>query len=233
MFSFFKKKPAPASSTPPAANDTSAQMRELLFGDLPLERWTGDSTGAPWSEFARAQTLLQNGDKTGATAVLQGIVQMSDVESRHTLQAWHFLRELGVQPPPEIAKQVLGVVIEVGMDKGLDVLAAYRDHQARYWNWSGAGVVWEHPDGRFDPAIDELLTTGQQVASIIGPWDKARPAPVTKDKARMNFLTPSGLHFGEGTFSVMMRDPLAAPIINNGAELMKQMTDMALGPETK
>ena len=220
MLSWFKKQPSPSAPV-------SVTMRELLFGDLPLERWTGDGQNVPWNKFARVQTLLGKGDRVAAIAVLQEIVDTTDVESRHTLQAWHFLRELEVRPPPAIAKQVLGVVVEVALPEGLDVLAAYRDHQARYWNWSGAGVVWEHPDIRLDGLIDAVLDAGQSVVARIGPWERERPAPVTGDSARLNFLTPSGLHFGEGPMSDLMRDSLAAPFIQTATQLMIKMTELA------
>ncbi len=219
MFSWFKKQ------TPPSA-PVAVQMRDLLFGDLPLERWTGDGQNSPWNKFARVQNLLQTGDNTAAIEGLQSIAQLPAIESRHTLQAWHFLRGLGVQPPPEIAKQVLGVVVEVGLDQGLDVLAAYHDHNARYWNWSGAGVVWERPDARLDAQIDAVLEAGKRVVDQIGPWDKARPMAVTRDNVRINFLTPSGLHFGEGRMSLFMQDPLAAPFFQQATLLMKQLTEL-------
>ncbi|BCM90190.1 hypothetical protein IAD21_02041 [Abditibacteriota bacterium] len=216
MFSWFKKQSPPSAPVSPT-------MRDLLFGDLPLERWTGDGQSAPWNEFARAQSLLQRGEQAGAIAIFEGIARLTDVEVRHTLQAWHFLRELGVQPPPDIAKQVLGVVVEVGLTEGLDVLAAYRDHHARYWNWSGKGVVWENPDNRLDASIDSLLKAAENGVAHIGPGDKERPAAVTTDRARINFLTPSGLHFGEAPFSALAQEPLAAPVINAATRLMQQM----------
>lgn len=61
------------------------------------------------------------------------------------------------------------------MPEGLDLLAAYSDHSARYYNYSGAGVVWEHPDTSLDSPIDELLAAARQVVEMIGPWQGARP----------------------------------------------------------
>ena len=47
--------------------------------------------------------------------------------------------------PPEKAQDVLGVVVEVAMEKGLDLVAGYADHHARY-NYSGAAIVWERTE---------------------------------------------------------------------------------------
>jgi hypothetical protein len=139
------------------------------------------------------------------------------------LQAWHFLRHNGQQPPPEVAKQVLGVVIEVGMPNGLDLLAAYPDHFARYYNFSGAGVIWEHPDGSLDSAIDQLLAASKVIVDKIGPWDQPRPIPPPRDQARLNFLTPSGLHFGQAPMAVLARDPMAGRVLQLATVLMQAL----------
>jgi hypothetical protein len=85
---------------------------------------------------------------------------------------------LGVPPVQDIAKNVFGVVVEVGMKNGPDLVAGYADHHARYYNYSGVAVIWERPDGSLDAPIDELLRVGSAVAQIIGPWQETRhPAP--------------------------------------------------------
>ena len=229
MFSLLKNLLAPKESAPaPTSAPVAGDMRDVLFGDLPLVRWTGDGQDEPWSQFARVQTLLRAGDKIGAIAVLRDVAGADGLEARHTLQAWHFLRELGEKPDAPLAKEVLGVVVEVGLPEGLDVLAAYRDHSARYWNWSGKGVVWERPDARMDASIDALLQAGATVVAHIGPWEGARPAAVVAPMARLNFLTPSGLHFGQAAMNDLMRDPLAAPAFEAAAGLMQQLTALAV-----
>ncbi len=65
------------------------------------------------------------------------------LESRHYLQAWHFLRAAGIQPPEQWAQFVLGVVVEVGMPGGADLVAAYADGSARFYSHAGGGVVWD------------------------------------------------------------------------------------------
>jgi len=107
------------------------------------------------------------------------------------------------------------------MPEGLDLLTAYPDHSARYYNYSGAGVVWEHPDTSLDAQIDQLLAAAKQVVEMIGPWKQARPAPPPKGQARMSFLTPSGLHFGQGAMDVLSQDPLGGRVIQLATVLMR------------
>jgi hypothetical protein len=208
-----------------------AGLRETLFGDLPLENWSkpGAALGAeePWASFARARELLQS-DRTAAIESLRSIANTAGLEPRHHLQAWHVLRELGVKPAQDLGKQVLGVVVEVPVGGGPDVLAAYADHSARYLNHAGGAVIWERPDDRLDALIDGLLAASSSLVQRIGPWDGPRPPPPRKEHARLNFLTPSGLHFGEGPFGALAGDPMGAPVINAATLLMKELVEIGL-----
>jgi len=109
------------------------------------------------------------------------------------------------------------------MDRGLDLVAAYADHHARYYNFSGAGVVWERPNDSFDKPIDDLLRAGSIAVKRIGPWEKDRLAPPPKSQARVNILTPSGLHFGQGPLNVLSKDAIGGRIIGLAFQLMQLM----------
>jgi len=218
LFSLFKKKPEPAPA--PA-------VREVLFGDVPVLDWPrADSpvrTQGPWVLFAAAQAAYQRHDTAAATASLQQVLALPDLEPRHHLQAWHFLRMLGVQPSPTEAKRVLGVVVEVALPEGLDLVAAYPNNSARYYNYSGAGVVWEQDVDLEGGPIQALLAAAQPVAAAIGPWLEARPAAPPTGMVRLNILTPSGLHFGQGDMNVLFQEPLAAPVLARAQALMQAL----------
>lgn len=118
-----------------------------LFGDMPLDQWCKDtSLGEPCTDFAEARDQVTRGDSAAAILALRRVLSQPALPSRHYAQAWHFLRGLGVHPHPTEARTILGVVVKVGLPEGLDLLAAYGDLSAQYYNHSGAGVVWEHPD---------------------------------------------------------------------------------------
>lgn len=172
----FKKKPAPI------------HIRETLFGDMALDQWPREGAVTdifPWTEFVSARSHLAAKRHNDAIACWHRVLQSPGLEPRQYLQAWHFLRLQGQLPLPEMALQIFGVVVEVGMQGGIDLLAAYSDHSARYYNYSGAGVVWEHPDPSLDSEIDQLLDASRQVVERIGPWEKPRPAPPPRDQARV------------------------------------------------
>ncbi|WP_210513666.1 hypothetical protein [Hymenobacter terricola] len=224
LFSLFNKKPA--APEPPA-------IRELLFGDVPVLEWPKPAAPGradmPWALFAAAQEAYQRSDTATAIAALQQVLAAPNLESRQYLQAWQFLRLLGVAPPAAEAKRVLGVVLEVALPQGLDLVAAYADNSARYFNHSGAGVVW---DGGHDLAggpIQALLAAAQPVANAVGPWLEARrPAPPT-GQARINMLTPSGLHFGQAPFETLFQDPMGGPVLARGQDLMQALIDFQAG----
>ncbi len=158
-------------------------------------------------------------------ATWKSIAADASLEPRHALQAWHFLRQHGQQPDETEAKLILGVVLEVALHEGLDLLAAYPDHSARYYNFSGKGVVWEHPDDSLDERIDDLLLASADIVQRIGPHDGGRPGVPPEGHVRLNFLTPSGLHFGQAPMSTLAADPMGGPILQRGAELMQAMIE--------
>jgi hypothetical protein len=152
---------------------------------------------------------------------------MDGLESRIYLQAWHFLRQLKVEPPEQIAQHLYGVVVEVGLDTGLEVVAAYTDLSARYLNYTGSVIIWEPMEGEIEAAIHALLDAARSVVPKIGPWEgERRPAP-PKGHGRISMLTPSGIHFGEGRMDVLAADPMGGPMIAAATNLLTALVDFA------
>lgn len=225
MFNFLKNlfsKPPPPSHI--------LEMRETLFGDMPWEMFpppggAGDPADPanPWPYFVRARDFAQERNNQAAIVELRSILTLADLESRVILQAWHFLRSLGVMPEGDEAKRVYGVVIEYAFGNSFDLLAAYADHRARYWNHGGAGIIWETDDPGIDADIDKLIAAGQNLAQMIGPWEGPRRGPVAGNILRVNLLTPIGLHFGEGPAGIVSRDRMAAPTFTAATKLMMDL----------
>jgi len=106
------------------------------------------------------------------------------------------------------------------MPKGVDLVAAYADYRARYYNYSSAAVIWELPNASLNQRIDDLLRAGAIAVQAIGLWEGTRPAAPTNGIARINLLTPSGLHVGEGPMDALAKDRLGGPVINAALQLM-------------
>ncbi|MCY1059632.1 hypothetical protein [Nannocystis sp. SCPEA4] len=192
---------------------------------MPVEAWPSDPTalGSPWSSFVRAREALAAGRRAEAIGIWREIADTPGLESRHHAQAWHFLRAQGVHPPGERSKVLLGVVIEVGLDGGLDLLAAYPDCTARYYNFSGAGVVWERPDDSLDSPIDALLAGGRRILEAVGVWEGPRPPAPPTGQVRIDLVSPAGLHFGQAPYQALAADPLAQPTMRAALALMQAL----------
>lgn len=208
--------------------DPNAAIRETLFGDMPWEAWgREDQLTEPWVSFTKARIAAASGLTEEAKALLHAVLAQPQLESRHCIQAWTFLRQIGDSPSAGWAKHVLGVVVEVAMKSGTDLLAAYEDSKARYFNFSGAAVIWERPDDSCDAQIKSLLAAGQAVADRIGPWNEPRRSVPPAGTARLNMLTPSGLHIGEAPQSVLASDGMAGPVLTAATALMQQLIQKA------
>lgn len=201
-------------------------VRELLFGDVPLRNWASGGGGRPWDLFAQAADFHDEGDIAGARAALREVLALEGLESRHYLQAWDVLRAVGDQPPDDEVKRLCGVVIDMPVRGGWDTLAGYEHGGCRYLNLSGAGVVWDAEDARIGALLDRLLAQGRQVVAMIGPWSGPRP-PLTAGHLRLSFLCPSGLHLGQGPVDALTANPIAGSFLSAGVDLLHALTSMA------
>ena len=74
-----------------------------------------------------------------------------------------------------------------------------------------------------DAHIGALLDASKAVLDRIGPWTQARLPPPPPDHIRLNFLAPSGLHFGQAPFAVFEQDALAGPVVRAATGLLQAM----------
>ncbi len=206
-------------------------LRDTLFADESLETAAGYAAGQAnpsiWSHFASAHQAILQSSPDAAIQELNRLLEVSGLETRVYLQAWSCLRELGQFPSAAAASEIRGVVVEVAFEQGLDLLAAYTDHAARYYNYSGAGIIWDVPDLRISGIIDQLLAAGQGIISRIGLWDKPRPPAPQNGMARLNLLTYGGLYFGQGEYQLLARDPLGGPLLRSAIALMQALIDQS------
>jgi hypothetical protein len=205
----------------------SVDIREVLFGDKPLEKVAsyaqGQPEGNPWSSFMEASERVSSGDIPGAVVALQNILKTKGLEVRIYLQAWDCLRTLGQFPAGDQAHEIQGVVVEVALERGLDIIAAYADGSARYFNYSGAAIVWDVQDIEIDRLVTELLAVGQGLVDISELWDGPRPPAPPIGAVRINALTFGGLHFGQGSFRAISQDGLGGLALRGAFDLMQAL----------
>ena len=230
MFSLFGKKDKKKVELPPSGTHPMLyDLRETLYTRASLDpflaRLKEDSKSRfPWSNFFEANEAIRAGDNARAIPLLKQIVEKQGLNTRIYLQAWHTLRSLDEWPSESQRGYLQGVVVENHMDHGLDIVAAYRDYTARYWNYSGTGVVWEARDREIDQLIVDLLAVGDAIMKQIGLGQHETPPVPEKGYLRIYLMAYDGSCFGHGLFEQLSRDKMGNAAIGAAINLMNGLT---------
>ncbi len=208
IFNIFSKKPVQ-----PYRNDGLNKVYELLFCDN-IARYRQDPrpTGYPWA------VLLE---EASTPDQLQAVAADKTLEARQRLLAYHRLAASGSFIDH---REILGVVVEVGLPGGLDVLAAFSEGGARYLNQAEKLLVWETQTLESRQLLDQLFAASLTVVNQIGKWDQPRRPFPPNGRVRLTFLVSDGLYFGEGPFEVLQADPMGGPVIAAATQLMAYLT---------
>jgi hypothetical protein len=204
-------------------------FRKFLYGDCDMAEWPGEDVAGddePWVSFVRAREAYQRGATEEAEARWRAIADRPGEESRTTLQAWHFLRSIGVGPPDAEAKRVLGAIAEVAVGSGHDVLAVYADGSVRYLNAVRGGVVIDAPIEAVTAPAQDLLGIGQALAEVLEPWEGRSP-DLARGHTRILMLTPSGPHFGQGPSQALQADEAAGAFLSAAMAVLTAVAGLA------
>lgn len=210
LFDLFSKKQTSAPPRP-YRNEGLNKIYELLFCDN-IALYTPQDI-YPWDILFAQPT---NADR------LQTLATDRSQEARARALAYHLLK---AEKVPITVKELLGVIIEVSLPGGLDVLAAFSDGSARYINYAEKMVVWENRTEESHALIASLFNHSVIVVDRIGPWDQDRRPFPTGGMVRLSFLVSNGLYFGEGPFDFMAKDAMAGPVIQAATQLMVFLTN--------
>ena len=204
---------AVSAAAPPYSpySDASANgIYNLLFCDAAADfRQKSGETTAHWQSVLEAEPA----DLTALRALADNDRQ----DGRVRYLAYSRLRQLG---EPVIAKRLLGVIVEVPLPDGLDVLAAYSEGSVRYINQTGKLAFYERVES-LTPLVQRLVADSSQVVARIGPTDQPRRPPPHGESVRITFLVSDGYYFGEGNMKSMQQDALAGPVIQRAVELLQ------------
>ena len=181
---------------PAREDDLSLAISAIQSGQMEeAEAWlTGEISRYPWVLMAAAYVKIRMNEPAEAGRLLRAVTLISS-DVRLRLWAWYNLRQLGKYPSPDLARQVLGVVVEIPYEDRADVLAAYADGSARYINHQGGVIVWDRLDDIVTPLVMTVIRETQ-------PAGEAREdhveEPVGPEEVRVSILTPGGMHIWEG-----------------------------------
>lgn len=164
-----------------------------------------------------------------STFDLVGVRAIADdetVESRVRCLAFQRLRREGVDVPKAV---VLGVIVEVPLEQGLDTLAAYADGRVRYINQTGKMSIIEDVQSPLRGKALALVDAARPLVARIGPWTGARRPPPEGANGRLSFLVSDGLYFGEGPMAALSADQLGGPVVQAAVELLVATVELSTG----
>lgn len=157
---------------------------------------------------------------TPRLADVQRIANDENEESRLRVLAFNYLRSKKVEVP---TKQLLGVIVEVPLDGGLDTLAVFADGRMRYINHSEKLAVFESTPADMEDAREKVMAAAAAAVAKTGPWDRRRLPPPAPGRLRVTFLVSDGLYFGEGPSAAIARDAVGGPVFRAAADLLTRI----------
>jgi hypothetical protein len=201
----------------PYGGESSNFMYNLLFcDDVASFKPEPDAQVASWQAALFAEPM--------DVAAVELLASDASQEGRARYLAYALLRS---DDRPVPAKILLGVIVEVGLPEGLDVLAAYSDGGVRYINKTGNLAVLESATD-IRPLVGEVLDAAQSVVARTGPWPGARLAPPRVGNIRVSFLVSDGLYFGQGPTAHMQKESMAALLIQKATALLQAVVALSM-----
>lgn len=190
----------------PYAEAALNQLYNMLFADDPAD-FAGVASG-------RLAALVE---ESPHPASLTAIAVDGGVESRLRVLAYRRLAQL--EWPTSSDRPLLGVIVEVALDEGLDVLAAYADGSLRYINHAGGATIVESA-GPLDAQVAVLFDAARPLVAAIGPWLDERLPPPPTGQARISLLVGPDLYFGQGSVGTLSADILGGPVMDAATALL-------------
>lgn len=208
LLDIFKKSPA-AVQVDPYQNPALNKIYNLLFCDnIELFQFDGSEKIYPWNILLAAQPDI---------TALQSITTDVNLETRAKIIAHKRLRELKV---PAGEKELLAVILEVGLEKGLDTLAVFRDGTARLIHHSETMLVWDTRTPISNQLVGQLFTDSLTLLKSLDLYKAKRKPRPAFGMVRLSFISSSGLFFKEGPFNKLEKDPKDGPVIFSATRIM-------------
>lgn len=146
--------------------------------------------------------------------------QQNDLPARLRILAFNYLAKKGEAPQ---AKELLGVILEAGVDDGLETLAAYTDYQVDYIDSHGDIRHWDAAKMGLRQRLVNYFISAATLVEQLRPSDKPRFPPTFAGMARITLLVSDGRYFGQGPSNNLTKDELSGPIIRQANNLLANL----------
>jgi hypothetical protein len=121
--------------------------------------------------------------------------ELATVVDLERFTIWRRLRTLGVTPDSAEEAQVLGVIMELGIDGGTSLVFGLSDGSASVYRSNGAGNIGGQTRAHINTAARELVAVAAVFVRTL-PLAEEHPLPAP-GQARFSILTPAGVHVAE------------------------------------
>ena len=172
------------------------------------------AAGEPWA------TLLREPPDPRALRLL---IADEANESRLRALACHRLQR---SEAPMAQKRLFGVVVEVPLSQGLDVLAAFADGQVRYINHTGKTSFLDGGSGEVNIRARRLVAAAQPLVEQLGSAC-ARLPPPCGDRIRISFVASDGLYVEEGRYDALQKDARCGSVLAAALSLLQTFNHLS------
>ncbi len=187
----------------------------MLFADDPALLTEGPRMGPPFDQLYQ---------RPANVAALRKTADDPQHEARLRLLAYNRLRESGVKID---RLDVLGVVIEVPQERGLDTFASYVGAQVRYINQTGSPVILEERVEEVGRGVNEILRVATALARHLSPAKGERQSPPTNGLVRITLLTSQGPFVTQAPIESVSKDRHTGPVMNAATDLLEHVVELA------
>ena len=191
-------------------------LYEPLFCDRPaLYRPASADDAAPWQRLVF--------DPAAVAPALRALAEDRAADSRVRALAYGALRERRMPVP---AAELLGVVFEVEVNGGVDVLAAYADGRLRYLNHGGRVALFDALPASLHEHWQALIAAARAGAAEAQPWQRGQSPPPGPGEARISFVRSDGLGMLQGRLDRLQARPAGGPLLLAGAQTVAQIVQV-------
>lgn len=203
----------------PYKNTGLNAIYNMLFCDDPLNFGNTDKQ----FEHKAQSLILSNSTKLED---LRNLLLDVNLDIRYQLLIYNKLIQLGEIP---ILHELLGIVIELGLDSGLDVLAAYKNGAVRYINQFEKLILWEAlEENQINLLIQQLFHEGNKTFKNYDLQKLSRSSLPGVGVLRISLLRSDGTFYLEGSIDDLFSDSFTQPLLEVATYIMQILIDRSL-----
>jgi hypothetical protein len=202
----------PGYFKPYQKEDIDLEYNSLFCDNVSLYRGrSAEFTGEGWHSVLTLRPEIE---------AVRGAAQQKNLPARLRILAYNYLAQKGETAP---GKELLGVILEGGVDDGLETLAIYTDYQVIYIDSHGVKKQWDAAKLGFQRKLVDYFVSSAALAEQLLPSDKPRFPPTFAGMARITLLLSDGRYFGQGPGNNLSKDEMSGPIIRQANNLLANL----------